>query len=799
MTFEEMLDQAIGMLQRRERVTYNTLKRQFNLDDGYLEDLKDAILYAHPQVIDDGRGLVWTSAAKGSSASPAHLPAFAPQPEPRPAQSHLPAAERRQLTVLFCDLVDSTRLARQLDPEDYREVVRAYQATCADVIQRFDGYIAQYLGDGLLVYFGYPQAHEDDAQRAVQSGLALLDALALLKARVGADTGLPLAVRLGIHTGLVVVGAIGTAGHQETLALGDTPNVAARLQGLAAPDTVVVSDATWRLVQGYVISQPLGPQALKGLETPVLAYQILGLSGAQSRLDVVPPRGLTPLVGREAELALLRARWAQAQDGLGQVVVLSGEAGIGKSRLVQVLQESITAEPHVRVEWRCSPYAQQSPWHPVIAHLHRLLHWRLDDPPEDRLHALEETLTAYGFALPEVVPLFAALLSLPLPERYPPLTLTPQRQRQQTLEVLLAWLLAEALRQPVLFMVEDLHWIDPSTLEFLTLLLDRGPTARLLTLLTCRPEFAVPWGFRAHLTLLTLTHLSHPHVIQIIGQVAGGKALPSEVVGQIVAKTDGVPLFVEELTKTVLESGLLQERQECYELSGPLPPVAIPATLHDSLMARLDRLATVKDVAQLGATIGRTFAYALLQRLSPLDEGMLQQSLRQLVDAELLYQRGMPPQATYTFKHALIQDAAYQSLLRSTRQQYHLRLAQVLAEHFPETAEIQPELLAHHYTQAGLVEQAIPYWQRAGQQASDRSANVEAISHFTTGIELLMTLPETLEHTRCALTLYIGLGAALQVTKGQAAPEVEHAYSQAYALCQQLPAFCAMKENSHWG
>src|SRR4030095_13940482 len=381
-------------------------------------------------------------------------------------------AERRQLTVLFCDLVDSTTLARQLDREDYRELVRTYQATCAAMIQRFDGYIAQYLGDGLLVYFGYPQAHEDDGQRAVRAGLEMLGALAQLQARLVADKGIRLAVRLGIHTGLVVVGAVGTGGRQESLALGDTPNIAARVQGLAAPDTVVVSDATSRLVQGYFACDDLGPQTLKGVEMPVQVYRVLGASGAQSRLDVVSPRGLTPLVGREAEVTLLHERWAQARDGLGQVALLSGEAGIGKSRVVQILQEHIAAEPHTRLEWRCSPYAQQSPLHPVIAHLHRLLRWRPDDTPAEKLHTLEETLAVSGLALPEVVPLFAALLVLPLPERYPSLTLTPQRQRQKTLDALLAWLLAEATRQPVLLIVEDLHWIDPSTLEFLTLLID---------------------------------------------------------------------------------------------------------------------------------------------------------------------------------------------------------------------------------------------------------------------------------------------------------------------------------------
>jgi predicted ATPase len=399
---------------------------------------------------------------------------------------------------------------------------------------------------------------------------------------------------------------------------------------------------------------------------------------------------------------------------------------------------------------------------------------------------LEETLTAYGLALSGVVPLFAALLSLPLPEGYPPLSMTPQRQRQQTLEALLTWLLAEATPQPVLFIVEDLHWIDPSTLELLTRLLDQGPVSRLLTLLTCRPEFAVPWGFRAHLTPLTLTRLPQSHVAQMIGCVAGGKALPVEVVEHIVAKTDGVPLFVEELTKMVLESGLVQEREERYELPGPLPPLAIPATLHDSLMARLDRLTTVKAVAQLGATIGRTFAYDLLQAVAPLDHPTLQHGLRQLVEAELVYQRGVPPQATYTFKHALIQDAAYQSLLRSTRQQYHQRIAQVLAAQFPETGATQPELLAHHYTEAGLHEHAVRYWHRAGQQAIERSAHVEAVAHLAKGLEIIKTLPDTPERAQRELALHITLGVPLTATQGYGSPDVAQAYTRARALCQHM-------------
>jgi class 3 adenylate cyclase/predicted ATPase len=785
MDYDTVLAQALALLQQEKRLSYRVLKLRFQLDDETLEALKEDLVYAKQLAVDEaGRVLVWTG-----SADPARFPAPpssppAPQREPAPSPPQLPEAERRQLTVLFCDLVDSTVLASQLDPEEWREVVRAYQDTCAHVIARFEGHIAQYLGDGLLVYFGYPLAHEDDAQRAVRAGLGMVEAVGTLNTRLARDAEVRLAVRLGIHTGVVVVGEMGGGGRQEHLALGE--NIAARLQALAAPDTVVISAATFRLVQGYFTVEALGPHTLRGVAAPVPVYRMLAESGVQSRLDAVAPTHLTPLVGREEEVALLHRRWDQAKAGLGQVVLLSGEAGIGKSRLVQVLKDHVTHEPHTRMEWRGSPYHQQSALYPVIEHLHRLLRWHPDDPPPERLRALEATLVPSGLELSEAVPLLAALLSLPLPVSYPLLTITPQRQRQQTLETLLAWLDAEARRLPVLFVVEDLHWVDPSTLELLSLLIDRGAQMRLCLVLTARPEFHPPWAMVAHLTTLTLRRFTAAQVARVATHVAGDKALPSAVLQEVVRKTDGVPLFVEELTKTVLESGLLEEQEDRYTLHGPLPPLAIPATLHDALLARLDRLAAAKVVAQLGATVGHTFAYDVVQAVAPLDAVTLQGALAQLVEAEIVAQRGLPPQAAYTFKHALIQDAAYQSLLKSTRQQYHQRIAQVLEAQFPETAATQPEVLAHHYTEAGLAAPAVGYWQRAGQQASDRSAYLEAISHFTTGIELLQTLPETPEHTQHALTLYIALGAALQVTKGHAAPEVEHAYTQARALCQQV-------------
>jgi predicted ATPase len=548
----------------------------------------------------------------------------------------------------------------------------------------------------------------------------------------------------------------------------------------------VISAATHRLIQGFFTCSDLGFQTLKGVARPVHVYGVLGVSAAQSRLEVTATKGLTPLIGRESEVTLLLKCWEEVKDGVGQVVVLSGEPGIGKSRLVQVLKEHLAGEPHTRLEWRGSPYYQQSPLYPAIKHLHRLLRRRQEEAPEENLRKLQETLEPYGLSLPDVVPLFASLLSLPIADRYPPLTLTPQRQKQKTLEAMLAWLLAEAKRQPVLFIVEDLHWVDPTTLEWLGLLIDQAPTTRIFTVLTYRPEFHPPWHLRAYLIPITLSRLPHHQTAVMVERVVGRKALPTEVVQQIVAKTDGVPLFVEELTKMVLESGLLLEQEDRYELTDPLPPLAIPATLHDSLMARLDRLAVVKELAQLAATLGREFPYALLRAVWPLDEVTLQQALARLVEAELLYQRGVPPHAIYLFKHALIQDAAYQSLLKSRRQQYHLRIAQVLEEQFRELVETRPELMAHHCTGAGLVELAISYWQKAGEIAAQSSANVEAVAHFTRGLALLKALPDTIERNRRELDLQTRLGTALIASKGYAAPEVKQAYIRAQELCQQV-------------
>lgn len=701
-----------------------------------------------------------------------------------PSKREAPAAERRHLTVMFCDLAGSTALSAQLDPEDLREVVRQYQTVCAKVIARYGGHIAQYLGDGILVYFGYPQAHENDAQCAVRAGLGIVEAMEALNRGLKQKMGVKLDVRLGIHTGLVVVGEMGGGNRHEQLALGKTPNIAARLEGLAKANTIVISAATHRLVAGFFNCQDLGAHALKGVTEPMPIYQVRHESAAKSRLDVAALAGLTPLVGREDETIRLLAQWQQAQDGAGNVILLSGEAGIGKSRLVQLLKERVAEEPQAWLtEFRCSSYHQNSAFYPIIDLLERVvLAFEPEDSPHERLKKIEGFLVQYGLPLPENTPVFAALLSVPLGESDRPAHLSLERRKQQTISALASIVLQRALRQPILLVVEDLHWADPATLEFIKFLIDHVPGARILIVLTFRSDFSLPWQNLPQAISITLEHLHREQTRDIVSKLAHGKTLPNEVLTQIVAKTDGVPLFVEELTKMVLESGLLIEHKNHFELAGPLPPLAIPATLHDSLMARLDRLATVKDVAQLGATIGREFSYELLHLVSQLDHATLQNELARLVDAGLLYQEG----TNYFFKHALIRDTAYEALLKSTRQLYHMKIAQVLVEHFPHLIETRPELIAYHYTEARVSQEAVPFWYQAAQRASRRSLSDEAMTYLNKGLALIRALPESPERTQQELDFLIALGSALVVTKGYAAAEVEHTYASARERAMQL-------------
>ena len=709
-------------------------------------------------------------------------------PEPAPLPSGAPAreAERRQLTVMFVDLVGSTELAGRLDPEDLREVIRAYQETCAQAVARFEGHIAKYIGDGLLVYFGYPQAHEDDARRAVSAGLGIVEGIAALNRRFDDGREVELSVRIGVHTGLVVAGEMGGGATREIDAIvGETPNIAARLEGLAEPNTVAIGAATQRLVEGLFEYDDLGPQKLKGVSEPVRVFRVRGESAAPSRFEAAAELGLTSLVGREEEIGLLLKRWAQAKDGEGQVVLLSGEAGVGKSRILRAFRERLEDESHSRVLYYCSAYHLNSALYPAIEQLERVLRFARDEGPARKFDKLEAVLGDLGLSVADTAPILASLLSLPLKGRYQPLEFAPQQLKAKMLEASIAVFEAMAAQAPVLMVVEDAHWIDPSTVELLGLLIERLASARVLLVLTFRPEFEPPWSGRPHLTLHALNRLGRKETTAMVAEVTGGKTLPDEVLDLIVAKTDGVPLYVEELTKTVLESGVLEEDGEGHVLTGPLPPLAIPASLQDSLMARLDRLAGVKEVAQLAAVLGRTFRSELLATVSSLGEAELNHALDVLVEVELVYRRGVAPDVSYEFKHALIQETAYQSLLKSTKRTYHLRIARALESGYKEIAETEPEVLAHHYTEAGEAARAVDYWTRAGERAAGRSANIEAVAHLRRGLALLEALPGDTAIAERELRLLIALGPALMATQGWGTPEVEDTYARARHLAQE--------------
>ncbi len=690
-------------------------------------------------------------------------------------------AERRQLTVMFVDMVGSTALSADLDPEDLREVMRRYQDAVAGAVTRYGGYVAKYLGDGVLAYFGWPQAHEDQAERAVRAGLDAVVAVGALNL----DGGVALRARAGIATGNVVVGdLVGEAGRDAEAVSGETPNLAARLQEIASAGQVAIGAATRRLIGDAFALEDLGSRALKGFAEAVPMWRVTGERPAESRFEAAHAGRLAAFVGRKEEVDLLVQRWQQATGGEGQVVLLSGEAGIGKSRIAQTLGERIADQGPTRLRFQCSPHHANSALYPFISHLERASKIVPADGPEIRLDKLEELLTQSSEDVGRVAALFGSLLSIPLGDRYPALELAPQVQKERTLEALADQLLGLAARQPVFMVFEDVHWADPTTLEALELVIDRVQGARVLGVITHRPEFAPPWHGHSHVTALALNRLGRDHCAAMVPDVARGKALPVEVLDEIVAKTDGVPLFVEELTKTVIESGILEEKADRYELSGPLPPLAIPSTLQDSLMARLDRLAPIKDVAQIGAAIGREFSQRLLAEVSPMGDNELSDALGQLVESELVFRRGRPPDATYVFKHALLQDAAYQSLLRSKRQVLHRDIAKALEESFPETAKTEPEILAHHYTEADLAEQAVKYWQQAGQRAIERSANVEAIAHLTKGVELFSALPDSAERPQDELALQGSLGVALMAAMGYAAPETGKALMRARDLCR---------------
>jgi class 3 adenylate cyclase/predicted ATPase/ABC-type transport system involved in cytochrome c biogenesis ATPase subunit len=700
-------------------------------------------------------------------------------------QAGVAGAERRHLTVMICDLVGSTALSARLDPEDMRAVMDAYHAACARIVQAYDGFLGDFRGDGILAYFGYPRAHEDDAERTVRAGLEIIAAVAELETHAAE----PLAVRIGIASGVVVIGDLSREGAlRKHAVVGDTPNLAARLQALAEPGTIVVAASTRRLLGDLFRLRDLGQHEVKGIAAPVAAWAVEGVSVSESRFEAVRTAGLTRLIGREDELDFLLQRQRLAWRGEGQIVLISGEPGIGKSRLGAALAERIAGEPHTHLRYQCSPYHTNSALRPFIAQLGRAAGFKADDGPEEKLDKLEAILAMDASRVQAAATLFAALLSIPFGARYAPLTLSPTQQRRRTLAALLDQFEGLARRQPILLSFEDAHWADATSLELLDLTVERVRRLPVLALFTFRPEFEPPWVGLPNVGTLTLGRLNRDDVENMVARVVGGRVLPAEVLKQIVAKTDGNPLFVEELTKTVLEAGILVEDAEGYRLEGPLPPFAIPETLQDSLMARLDRLAPVKEIGQIGAAIGRDFSYSLLRALVGRDETALKYGLAQLEQAGLVFRRVEPPEAVYSFKHALVQDAAYENLLKSRRQVLHQRIAQALEREFPETAKTEPELLALHYAAAGLADPAISYWQTAAERALQRSANVEAANHFRQALALLATLPESGQRDERELDLQTRLGATLTTVKGFAAPEVAAAYDRARILCRESQA-----------
>jgi class 3 adenylate cyclase/DNA-binding transcriptional ArsR family regulator len=687
-------------------------------------------------------------------------------------------AERRPLSVMFCDLIGSTALSARLDPEDLREVIRSYQACVAATVQPFNGFIARYVGDGVLIYFGWPQAHETDAERAVRAGLAV--AAAVSEAPVAGEA---LQVRVGIATGLVVVGEpIGAGDARQQTAIGETPNRAARLQSLAGPGQVVIDQATRRQIGGLFDYRELGTIELKGLPAPVPAWQVVAENRALGQFEALRS-GLTPLVGREEEIELLLRRWTQVKTGNGKMVLISAEPGVGKSRLAEALAMRIAAEPHLLLRYFCSPHHQDSALYPVIAQMERAAGLARGDAPDIRLGKLQTLLAATE--LPnEDVALIAALHGLPSADLAPPLNLTPQRRKEKTFEALLRQVEGLARQQPVLMVFDDLHWIDPSSRDLLDRLIERAMDWPVLLLVLFRPEFRPPWIGQPQVTLLTLARLDRRDTAAMVANVAGNAALPLEIVEEIAERTDGVPLFVEELTKAVLETGT----QAPAALSAvPHPALSVPPTLHASLMARLDRLGpAAREVAQAGAAIGREFGYTLLASVTDLPQTQVREALDRLTAAGLVFARGMPPEVSYLFKHALVQDAAYGSLLRSRRQSLHRRIAVTMEGRFPEMAQAQPALMAQHCAAAGLAEQAVAYWLKAGQQALMRFAMAEAAAQARKGLEALIALPDGPWRRQQELELQLVLNSGLMITKGFSAAETVEALARAQTLAEQL-------------
>jgi predicted ATPase/class 3 adenylate cyclase len=698
-------------------------------------------------------------------------------PEPAPEDR----AERRQVTVMFSDLVGSTALSARMDPEDLREVISAYQKCVAETVQRFGGFVAKYMGDGVLIYFGYPQAHEDDAERAVRAGLELVGAVSDLKTHAALQT------RVGIATGLVVVGElIGSGASQEQAIVGETPNLAARLQGIAEPNSVVIAEDTRKLVGNLFELEDLGAQDLKGVSGSVRAWAALRQASVEGRFEAFHASGLTELVGREEELEILLRRWSKAKTGEGQAVLLSGEAGIGKSRLTAALLERLATEPHTRLRYFCSPQHTDSALYPIISQTERAAGLAHDDTTQAKLNKLDAVLAQTSTSIQDAA-LFAEMLSLPNDGRYPALNLAPEERRQRTQEALTAQLAGLTRQQPALMIVEDAHWVDPTSLEVFGRTVDQIKTLPVLLIVTFRSEFNAPWAGRSHVTSLALNRLGEREAAAIIARIVGNKELPADVTAEIVERTDGIPLFVEEMTKAVLEA---ESEGEARRTAAAVPSsgLAVPPSLHASLMARLDRLGPAKELAQIGAAIGREFSHALLAAVARKPETEVLSALNRLVAAELVFRQGVPPHAKYLFKHALVQDAAYGTLLREPRRGLHARIAETLEREFVDISEAQPELLARHCTEAGLIEKSVGLWGKAGQRSLERSALVEAIAQLSRALGQIAALPASPALRREQIKLQVALITPLIHVKGYAAPETKAAAERARLLIEQAEA-----------
>ncbi|MBR0801563.1 AAA family ATPase [Bradyrhizobium jicamae] len=767
---------------------YEAAFRENEIDETILskltaEDLKDLGV----SIVGHRRKLLEAIAALGADG--ARKPSSVDEAS-TPSRSRLGTedrAERRQVTVMFSDLVGSTALSGRMDPEDLREVISAYQRCVAETVRRFGGFVAKYMGDGVLIYFGYPQAHEDDAERAVRAGLELVAAVSRLNSHA------PLQTRVGAATGLVVVGdLIGSGASQEQTIVGETPNLAARLQGVAEPDSVVIADSTRRLIGNLFELADLGTQDLKGIVEPVRAWAAVRPSSVESRFEALHASGMTALVGRKQETDLLLRCWSNAKAGKGQLVLLSGEAGIGKSRLTAALLDRLTSEPHTRLRYFCSPQRTDSALYPIIGQLERAAGLQREDTLPAKLDKLD-ALLALTSTSREDVPLLAEMLSLPNDGRYPTLDLTPEQRRERTLEALTSQLTRLASQRPVLMIFEDAHWIDPTSLETLTRQIREIKAVPALLIVTSRPEFAAPWVRQSQVTSIVLNRLGERDAATIVASLAGEKELPADVLAEIVDRTDGVPLFVEEMTKAVLEA---QSEGDARKTAAAVPSTAaVPASLHASLMARLDRLGPAKEIAQIGAVIGREFSYALLAAVVSEPEAELLSTLERLTAAGLLLQQGEPPGATYLFKHALIQDAAYGTLLRGPRRTLHARIAETFENQFADIAETQPELVARHCTEAGLIEKAAGLWGTAGRRSVERSALLEAAEQLTRAIAQIKTLPATPALRREAIKLQVAFATVLFHVRGYTAPETIAAFERADAMIEEAEALGERSED----